>query len=147
MRMHLNNSECSCQLLREAKWQSVHYPLIKGSIRVQHRPHQRKSIFRPRWMHKSEMTEQCAPSKSFFTSWRIWTGWVCVSQSSKDPSNKTFHLVMLDLVTRERNPYSQWLLCFRELSKYSFLCVCELTQRHNATGSAEGHMDTQDPFS
>lgn len=141
MRMHLNNSECSCQLLREAEWQSVHYPLIKGSIRAQHRPHRRKSIFRPTRMHKSKMTEQRSnkPHPNLFTSCKIWTKCFGIVLKRKAPSNKIIPSGDARFSDQRAQPHIlPWVLSFRELIKSSFLY--ELTQRKNDNRGGSGYM-------
>lgn len=107
-----------CQLLREAKWQSVHYALIKGSIRA-HRPYRRKSIFRPAQMHKSVMTKQQCSKEAphLFSGSGIRFGIVLYKAAQihriKDPSGDD------RLMTKEHN----LILAFWELHKFCLLCL------------------------
>lgn len=136
MRMHLNNSECSCQLLREAKWQYVHYPLIKGfyksaaSATPERRKKKKKAYLgqrgctNPRWQSNraASSVEISSPAAEKDTRW-VWHR----VRPIKHPSTETSHLVAADLVTKEHNlhipPSKKRLLSFWDWSKFSLCCV------------------------
>lgn len=136
MRMHLNYSECSCQLLREAKWQYVHYPLIKGfyksaaSATPERRKKKKKAYLgqrgctNPRWQSNraASSVEISSPAAEKDTRW-VWHR----VRPIKHPSTETSHLVAADLVTKEHNlhipPSKKRLLSFWDWSKFSLCCV------------------------